>query len=188
MADIAEKSGSFTAERHCDALGQEGFDVVNLRFTKPSPHSGLGGQLIVRPDAKNGTVEVEIRAERWSPNDPPSYETYCTAAKELIAPLLSSYNRQSHTRHRMTIFTKERLEPKLQPQSAKLFKRFTVLANTSSLHPLDWRRFYEFVRDSRSRLCEEDLARLLIKDGFPEQYAWHIAEIYGHLYEFKRLR
>jgi len=188
MADIAERSGAFTVEQHFDALGDMGFDVVNLRLTKPSPHKGLGGQLIVQPDAK-GIVAVEIRAERWSPDDPPSYEIYVAEAKTLIGPLLSAYNREAHTRHRMTVATKEKLEPKLPPQSAKLFNRFTILANKSGLHPLDWRRFYEFVRNSRMRtqLTDEDIARLLIKEGFSEQYARHIAEVYGHLWELKRI-
>lgn len=188
MADIAEKSRAFTVEQRFDALGYKGFDVVNLRLTRPSPHKGLSGQLIVQPDTK-GAVAVEIRAERWSPNDPPSYETYVAEAKTLISPLLSVYNREAHTRHRMSVATKEKLEPKLPPQSTKLFKRFTALANKSGLHPLDWRRFYEFVRDSRMRtqLPDEDIARLLIKEGFSEQYARHIAEIYGHLWEYKRI-
>jgi len=56
------------------------------------------------------------------------------------------------------------------------------------LHPLDWRRFYEFVRDcrSRARYSEEEIARLLIKEGFSEKYANYIGDIYGHLYDFKR--
>jgi hypothetical protein len=188
MANIAEKSGTFTVEQELDALGTVGFDVVNLRLIKSPQHRGLGGQLIVQPEAKN-TVAVEIRAERWSPDDPPTYETYVAEARALIGPLLSVYNREVGTRHRMTVPAKRKLEPKLPPQSAKLFKRFAALANKSGLHPLDWRRFYEFVRDSRMRrpLPDEDMTRLLIKEGFPEQYACHIAWVYGHLCEFKQL-
>jgi hypothetical protein len=188
MADIAERSGAFTVERHFDALGGKGFDVINLLFAKPSSHHGLGGQLIVQPDAKD-TVSVEIRAEHWSPDDSPSYEVYCAVAKALIGPLLSIYNREALTRHRMVIAAKKRIEPKLPPHSAQLFRRFTSLANKSGLHPLDWRRFYIFVRNSRMRneLPDEDMARLLIKRGFSEQYASHIAEVYGHLRKFKSL-
>jgi len=188
MAIIAENSGAFTVEQYLDALSTEGFDVLNLRLIKPSLHKGLGGQLISQPDTK-GRVAVEIRAERWSPDDPPTYETYVAQAKILIGPLLSAYNREVGTRHRMTVPLKSRLEPKLPPHSAKLFKRFVVLSNKSALHPLDWRRFYEFVRDSRMRrhLHGEDMARLLIKEGFSEQYAQHIADVYGHLCEFKHI-
>lgn len=188
MASIAEKSGIFTVEQQLDALGTNGFDVVNLRIIKSPQHRGLGGQLIVQPEAKN-SVAVEIRAERWSPDDPPSYDTYVAEARALISPLLSAYNREIGTRLRMSVPARRKLEPKLPPQSAKLFKRFVALANKSGLHPLDWRRFYVFVRDSRMRrpLLDEDMARLLIKEGFPEQYARDIAAIYGHLWEFKQL-
>lgn len=188
MADIAERSGAFTVERHFDALGEKGFNVVNLFFVKPSFHHGLGGQLIVQPDARDA-VSVEISAERWNPDDSPSYEIYCAEAKALIGPLLLTYNREALTRHRMIIAAKKRIEPKLSAHSAKLFRRFTSLANKSGLHPLDWRRFYIFVRSSRTRngLLDEDMARLLIKQGFSEQYASHIAEVYGHLRKFKSL-
>lgn len=188
MADIAEKSGAFLVEKRFDFLGDYGFDGINLHFLKSSPHKGLGGQLIVQPDAK-GRVSVEIRAEQWHPDDPPTYEIYVAEAKILIGPLLSIYNREAHTRHRMIVPPKEQLEPKLPPQSARLFKRFTTLANKSGLHKQDWGRFYEFVRDSRMRkqLPVEDMEILLIKEGFSEQSARHIAEVYNHLLEFKRI-
>lgn len=188
MANLAEKSGTLTVEQEFDALGSSGFDVVNFRLIKSPRHKGLGGQLIVQPESTN-SVAVEIRAERWSPDDPPTYETYVAEARALIGPLLSEYNCEVGTRHRMAVPSKRKLEAKLPPQSTKLFKRFTGLANKSGLHPLDWRRFYEFVRDSRMRrpLPDEDLARLLMKEGFSERYARDIAEVYGHLWEFKQL-
>ncbi|MCO6414101.1 MAG: hypothetical protein J5I92_15285 [Thiogranum sp.] len=188
MANIAEKSGAFTVDQELDAFGTSGCDVVNLRLIKSPQHRGLGGQLIVQPERKN-SVAVEIRAERWSPDDPPTYETYVAEGRALIGPLLSAYNREFGTRYRMTIPAKCKLQPKLPPQSAKLFRRFAALSNKSGLHWLDWRRFYEFVRDSRMRrrLADEDMVRLLVKEGFSEQHARHIAEIYGHLREFKQL-
>lgn len=115
MADIAEKSGAFTVERHFGALGDPDFDIVNFRSTKPSPHVGLGVQLISRPDPKD-IVAVEVIAERWRPNDPPSYATYVSEAKALIQPLLSNYNREANARHRMSIATMKSLEPKLPPR------------------------------------------------------------------------
>lgn len=39
----------------------------------------------------------------------------------------------------------------------------------------------------RKPLSEEDMARLLRKEGFSEEYAREIAEVYGHLWEFKQL-
>ena len=186
MANIAEKSGAFAVERHFGALGDADFDIVNFRSTKSSPHIGLGVQLISQLDPKH-IIAVEVRAERWSPDDPPTYATYVAEAKALIGPLLSAYNRDTNTRHRMSIPKMKILEPKPPPQSEKLFKRFAVLANKSVLHPLDWGRFYEFVRNSRMRspLYEEDMARLLMKEGFSAQYAKHIAGVYFHLCEYK---
>ncbi|OOE65899.1 hypothetical protein BZG20_10945 [Salinivibrio sp. IB868] len=188
MAEIAEKSGQFDVEVEHDAMGIDSFSVSNLRVLKSKQHKGLGGQLIIQPDATK-EVAVEIRADRWSPQDPPTYETYVAEAKALIGPLLSEYNRATGNRYRITIPAKGKLEPKLPPQSQKLFKRFTNLANRTGLHPLDWRRFYEFVRDSRMRkpLSEEDMVFLLNKEGFPEEYAREIAEIYTHLRNFKQL-
>jgi hypothetical protein len=188
MAEIAETSGIFRVEKHYDALGRMSFDVVNLRYMAKSPHRNVGAQLIADPEDK-GSVAVEIRAQRWGQTDPPTYDTYSTAARGLIAPLLHTYNLHFCTRHRMHIPAKERLEPKLPPQCTTLFQRFTVLANKSVLHPLDWKRFYKFVRDCRirSRLSEDEMARLLMKEGFSEEYAQCISGIYAHLCNFKRL-
>lgn len=188
MAQIAKKSGQFDVEIEHNALGIDGRSVANLRVLKSKQHKGLEAQLIIQPDARK-EVAVEIKAGRWSPQDPPAYETYVTEAKALIGRLLTEYNRAKGKRYRITIPAKEKLEPKLPPQSQKLFKRFTSLANRTDLHHLDWQRFYEFVRDSRMRkpLSEEDMARLLCKEGFPEQHAHEIAEIYRHLRDYKQL-
>jgi hypothetical protein len=188
MAKIARTSGRFAVEKHYDALGRKGFDAINLRCKGESIHKNIGGQLIVYLEDKN-SVAVEMRAERWSPRDPPTYDTYTAAAKDLIAPLLQTYNSQFHTRHRMYIPTIEKLEPKLPPKCAKLFQRFTVLANKSVLHPLDWKRFYSFVRNCRIRspLYEDEMTYLLIREGFGEEYAQHISGIYVHLCRFKKL-
>ncbi len=188
MADLADKSGDFVVERKYDAMGKEGFDVVNLRLKKSSLHTGLGGQLIAQP--RNETsVAVEIRAQRWAPEDPPTYEVYCAEAKALITPLLRAYNREAGTRYRLSIPSQVKLEPKLPPQCMKLFKRFTALANKSALHPLDWRRFYEFVRNCKSRTCysEDEIMRLLVKEGFSKKHARYIGDVYVHLWNFKRL-
>lgn len=188
IADIGNQSGLFVVETRLDVLGNEGFHILNLRFKNSTPHIDLGGQLIIQPEVKC-IVAVEVRARRWSPDEPPSYETYCNAARSIFRPLLSTYNREANTRLRLSIPAKAKLEPKLPPKTEKLFQRFIALANRSCLHPLDWRRFYDFVRGSRNRiqLPDEDIARLLMKEGFSEEYSRHIGEIFGHLCEFKRL-
>jgi hypothetical protein len=57
-------------------------------------------QLISSANTK-GNVAVEIRAREWVPDDFPSYEAYCDAAKTLIRPLLKVYNREEHARARL---------------------------------------------------------------------------------------
>ena len=168
--------------------GMTSHDVVDCLRRRLRPRKlGHGGTL--DPLACGVLVCLANKATRLSTAVAACEKTYVAEARTLIGPLLSVYNREVGTRHRLTIPAKRKLEPKLPPQSAKLFKRFTALANKSGLHPLDWRRFYEFVRDSRMRrpLPDEDMARLLIKEGFPEQYACDIAAVYSHLWEFKQL-
>lgn len=186
MAKIAESAGSFTVERRYDALGMSGFHVLNLRYLGATEHQGFGGQLIAHEES-NDRISVEMRAKRWTP-DPPTYDCYSGSAKSTIGPLLTGYNRDHGTRYRLRIQSSRQIEAKLPPRSARLFKKFAVLANTSSLHPLDWHRFYEFVGASRRPLCEEDLSQLLVKEGFSKPYADRIATVYHHLCEFKRIR
>lgn len=145
----------------------------------------VGGQLIASADRKR--ISVEMRASKWTP-DPPTRDAYCAIAKEFIGSLLTVCNCVHKTRYRLRIEKAINAEPKLPPQTAKLFNTFATLANTSSLHPQDWRRFYEFVRYSRTEISEEDMAILLIKSGFDAPYAEHISGIYNHLWAFKRTR
>lgn len=72
-----------------------------------------------------------------------------------------------------------KLSPKVQP----LFDAFTNLANKSALHPYDWNRFYAFLCAAhrfRSRLSGSDVKELLLAQGFQEDYASDIAEVYEH--------
>jgi hypothetical protein len=85
MAQIAETSEKFRVEKHYDALGQKSFDVVNLRYEGKSPHRNVGGQLIADPKDE-GAVAVEMRAQRWTQRDLPTYDTYSGAAKDRTAP------------------------------------------------------------------------------------------------------
>lgn len=185
MALIAEHR-KFDVEKHYNAMGDEGFDVLNLRFSGESKHENLGGQLIAFPD-ESDYVSVEVRATHWYPETPPSYSIYAEEAERLFRPLLSEYNKEHRSNRRLYIIKREQLEPKLSPNCEKLFKRFTTLANTSILHPLDWNRFYEFVVHcrNRDRYSEEKIARLLMKEGFQQEYAKYIGSVYKHLCDFK---
>src|ERR1700744_3701581 len=79
MARIGRETRVFDVEEHFDAMGQDGFHVVNFHYLKPTSHRELGGQLISRVDIPH-RINVEMRAERWQPN-PPSREIYCEAAR-----------------------------------------------------------------------------------------------------------
>lgn len=185
IASIASNS-NFDLERRHDTFGNEHYDVLNMRFLGPTQHQGLGAQLISRSDLKD-RVEVEVRAHTWAP-DEPTYSVYICAAKTLIAPILRTYNQQTGNRVRLRIPSEKQLVPRLTPHRERLFERFAVLANTSSLHHLDWRRFYEFVHGSRGRVLNEtEMTRLLMDHGFKQEYAERIASIYVHLTEFKSL-
>lgn len=181
MAAIAERSGAFSVTRRYDAPTSGDF-AVSLSFTEPSLHKNGSVQLIIGTDIKVNIVVAIGTA------DFPLYDTYCAAARAIVTPLLTVYNREEHTRYRMTIQSKEKLEPTLPPLRAKLFKYFTPTANRSNLHSSDWRRFYEFVRVCRANFSGCDLEYLLIKEGFSEPNARYIVEIYEHLRDFKRPR
>jgi hypothetical protein len=74
----------------------------------------------------------------------------------------------------------------LPPTIQKLFDAFTHLANKTVLHPLDWERFYGFVRACHYHSCrphETDLLlRLLCNKGFAEEKAEYLVSVFGHCY------
>jgi hypothetical protein len=188
FAEVARSLGTFNVEVTQAFTGEEGTDIANLRCLNSSPHKDLGIQFISLKEQK-GRVSVEVRASRWAPDDPPTYEAYCDAAKRLAKPILKEYNATHNTSYRLRIPTRKSMMPKLPPASARTFDRFVALANRTGLHPLDWRRFYQFVWLSRARsLSEDDMALLLTASGFSREYAVEIASVYLHLCEFKALR
>ncbi|AXK41316.1 hypothetical protein [Erythrobacter aureus] len=75
---------------------------------------------------------------------------------------------------------------RLSPNSKKLLDQFTILANTSSLHPLDWKRFYRLVKEGRQTIPGHVLRSELVRAGFTEAKAEELAAIYHHLREYKR--
>jgi hypothetical protein len=91
FGELAQSSGKFEVELHYDVMGKIAYDVANLRYLLDSPHKGLGVQLISDPDHL-GRIQVEARAERWTPN-PPTRTVYCEASRTLICPVLTAYNR-----------------------------------------------------------------------------------------------
>ena len=185
VAAIGKANVNFDVETHFNALEREGYHVVNFRFSGESPHISVGAQLICNPDVV-GRVQVEMRAERWFPN-PFTRVAYIEAARNLIQPLLASFNQAYSKRYRLRIENAIRAKPKLPPKTAEAFYRFADLANTSSLHPNDWKRFYEFVKLSRTKLSQEHMQSLLTAKGFSIQKSDEISKIYYHIWNYKTL-
>lgn len=186
MADLGKASGRFDVDSGPDWSAQVGLAVVNFRWRVEGDHSGLGFQLLSRDDVP-ARVLVEARAERWSP-DPPERDTYLKAVRLMVTPLLKAYNSANSTQYRLRIERTPRDRVVPTATTAALLDRFSLLANKQALHPLDWKRFYSFVSESRQQLPEHELRALLTKAGFAWDYAVHLAEIYTHLWAFKRRR
>lgn len=184
IAKVCADLGTFDIEKHFGCLGDPEFDIVNFRYKGRSQHVDLGGQLIRRP-ASTARVAVEMRAARWDP-DPPTRDAYVASARLVFGPALTAYNRRYGRRYRFRVWNAQ-YGPKPSKRTLMLLDRFSVIANQSSLHPLDWRRFYEFVRDSRQELRFEVLESLLIERGFSKGKANQLAEVYAHLWAYKRL-
>ena len=126
--------------------------------------------------------EDRVLVEMKTPGGIATYDTYVNAAV-LLKPSLRLYNQTHGARVRLGIESREQLEPKLPPKARKFFDGFVNLANKGALHHLDWQRFYIFVRTAhrvRLRLHEVDISYLLVREGFDEESARHIADIYEH--------
>lgn len=186
MADLAEPAGMFRVERHSTSVGDRRMDVVNFRLQAASVHDDHGFQLITHDD-RPGRVQVEMRASLWSP-DPPTAAVYSEAAQTLAGDLLKQYNRDFGTRHRLRIGTPQGKGFAMSERTATMLERFTILANTSSLHFYDWQRFYALVREARQEIPGHVFRARLIEAGFSGQRSAELAEIYAHLWAFKRLR
>lgn len=186
MASLGEQSDLFCVERHSISLGKRQTDIVNFRSCVPSPHEGDGFQLIARDD-RPGCVAVEMRAKHWSP-DPPTKDVYVEAARNLAGHLLKQYNRSQGTRHRLRIAPCTGPSFRMTERTATLLSRFTALANVRALHFYDWQRFYALIRQGRQELPGHVFCRLLVEAGFAADRASQLAEIYAHLWAFKRLR
>lgn len=182
---LGERSARFTIEHVVDTLGGRRMDVVNFRLHDDCVHEGHGFQLIVRDETPK-RVAVEMRAQRWQP-DPPTRAVYEQAARDLLAPSLRDYNRAYGTRHRLRIRSASGKGFRMSDRTRTVLERFTILANKSALHPLDWQRFYVLAREARQQIPGHVLRRELERSRFTPESANKLAELYHHLAEYKRL-
>lgn len=123
---------------------------------------------------------------RWEPTWP-TYETVRAAAESLFLPALWAYNREHKTRYRFRIDSREETLPKLTPKAQEAFDEFAHAANKESLHPLDWERFYRFVRvcyATGNDPYESDVVFFLRKGGFAPKDAEFVAQVFLHCHAF----
>jgi len=186
VAALARVGERFKVERLRDCVGIAGYHAINLHLCDPSPHQDLVVQFLSPPETP-AMIRVELSAGRWSP-DPATNAIYVDMAKTLVGPLLSAWNKQHGDRYRMRIERPGRNRFIPSERTDDLLNRFAVLANTSSLHPLDWNRFYQLVREGRQKIPVQVLRTRLIGAGFSADKADDLAQVYGHLWAYKQLR
>lgn len=147
---------------------------------EPVNGSGVTAQLLIDPQAP-AAVRVEVQDD-WEP-EPPSYEQYVAAVRQLFDPLLQAYTQAYTTPLQLSIQSKADTESTVPPAVQQRFDQFVSLANKRVLHPLDWRRWYLFILDChRNEVMLEatDVAWLLFNAGFGEDQARDIARVYEH--------
>ncbi|RXK53470.1 hypothetical protein ESB00_17410 [Oleiharenicola lentus] len=165
------------SETHCSCVG--------FAPKAKQTHEGLVG-IFVNWAHEYPVIRLQIIASRWQP-EWPTYQVVRTAAEELFLPVIKEYNRRNRTRYRVRIETQEETLPKLSPAAQKAFHQFAHGANQRCLHPLDWQRFYRFVRvcyATGNSPHEEDVAFFLRKAGFESKYADTIAQVFMHCRDF----
>ena len=89
------------------------------------------------------------------------------------------------------LFVDEAEVPELPPATRRIFLQFVNCANRKVLHPLDWRRFYRFVRfchAKRVKLTSHTLCRLLVRGHFAESKAEYLADVYERCRELLATR
>jgi hypothetical protein len=181
IAELAEASG-FAVERRSLSAGSVDWAAINFRASDSGEHESLGFQVISRTDVP-GRVLIEVRAAQWV-GEHPTRQAYVEAARALVGPLLRAYNLDAGTRHRLRI-ARGGGAYRISTRTAELIDHFGVLANTSSLHPLDWERFYAIVRGSRQQVPDGVLRERLKLHGFSREALDRLVELYGHLWAYK---
>jgi hypothetical protein len=177
---IAENAGIRATVEPWGFTEDTGRMLVLTPATVPDGHEGLIVQVIAENDQVQ-RLHVEVRASHWRP-DPPTYEIYIAAAKEVLQPLLRILTGVSQ-QYRLGIPQRQSLEPNLPPGARAKFNSFVNLANKSILHPLDWQRFYFFIGHCHATWvhCDpSELRCLLVHAGFSEESAKKLAEVYDH--------
>ena len=80
---------------------------------------------------------------------------------------------------------------KLPKRTKSYFEKFVNLANKQTLHPRDWERFHIFIlacHEGNTKLPQGELKSLLIDNGFPEDNASSLSNIYNHGRDLLKLK
>lgn len=115
MIAIGRETEQFTIEHVDDRADGTQMAVVNFRLRGKSPYRGHGFQLIAREETPD-RIQIEIRAQRWSP-EPPTRAVYEQSARDLVGELVRCYNRSFGTRHRLRIGARQVRPSRLSPCS-----------------------------------------------------------------------
>ena len=186
MARLGEVSDQFHVERHSSQPGDCRTNLVNFRLISESIHEDDGFQLVAYDD-RSGRVNVEIHASSWSLH-PPSRLAYIEAAHSSVGKLLKQYNRKFGARYRLRVGVPKDNLFTMSQRTTILLDQFTILTNKRAIHFYDWQRFYALVRQGRQEIPACLLRSRLNEGGFSSQRAAELAEIYSHLWTFKKLR
>lgn len=184
MSELARESGNFELDSCSDGMCM---DIVNFIPKENLGHDGLIG-LLIHEYKKEKQVRVEIQARVWNPEDA-TRKIYLEAAHHIFDDLIKAYNSTYKKRHRMSVI-KEKSQG-LPPKATEALKKFAFLANKTSLHTLDWKRLYMFVRvchATRANPSEGLIRGLLSKEGFDDENAGYIADISSHLLDFMKYK
>lgn len=156
-------------------------DYLEIIPIEQNGHTEIFAQLFNKSE-KNNIIQIEIRATWWK-IEPVTYDIYSDEAKRIILPLILDYNKKYNSKRRLNIQTREAQKIKLPPKANEIFHTFVCAANKNILHPLDWKRFYIFIRHSYSnkvKINSGELKRLLIENGFDTEDADYLSNIYYH--------
>jgi hypothetical protein len=178
---LAKQIGEYIIEMDSNVVDANRVTALKIKPILVTHHRELVGWIIPTPDMAD-RVDLEVRAARWHP-DPPTYDAYVTAAREIFQPLVHQYNQKYQTNRKIRIQSKAATEPRLPVMASQLFDQFADRAHKSALRNRDWERFYHFTWHCTARnvhLSRDDVHRLLVAAGFTIEYAANLADIFEH--------
>jgi hypothetical protein len=151
-------------------------------FTTAAQQEGIKARIISARNTDVTHVHIRIEAPAWE-LEMPDYTVYSDTGKELMTPVIESYNKLHKTNLRLQIKTLHELLPHLSPKMQAAFDAFITPANKILLGGEDWKRYYRFIRLTHGfhiKMDEEQLFCLLLEAGFEKKYARYLSDIYLH--------